>query len=531
MASRPLGATIRRIERLFHLGSVAGLSEVQLLEQFVRQHDQAAFEALVERHGPMVMGVCRQWLRDPRDAEDAFQATFLVLVRKASSLRDCTLLGNWLYGVAYRVALRARSDAAKRRSRETGGVDNHADPSVPTSQEDRPWLYEEVNRLPEKYRAPIVLCYLEGRTHEEAAEQLCWPVGTVKGRLSRARDLLRARLIRRGIAPSVGAVTAAFARDASAALPVPVTLVDSTVQAASAFAAAKGAAAGPISAQVAALIEGVCHAMFLNKLKLIVTTIVVTGLLTASAGVIARARSDADGENRGQETTKKGEPNAPEKAKASAPQTTSGGIDPFDPAEMIAAPPKAAPRPPSPPFTKNAAAPRGGGGGFGGGGTVTVVSSEAGAMGGADDSANVEHKRRVLIAQTARRVAASDGNPRTKAILNKLDDPISMSFPNETPLEDVLKFIKSATTGANDAGISIYVDPIGLQEAEKTLTSTIMIDLEGVPLKTTLRLLLKQLGLAYCVKDGLLMISTPEGICQELEEAESEPNNLNVRRQ
>ncbi len=115
----------------------------------------------MERHGPMVMGVCRQWLRDPRDAEDAFQATFLVLVRKAGSLRDCTLLGNWLYGVAYRVAFAGRTDAAKRRSRETGGVDNHADPSAPTSQEDRPWLYEEVNRLPEKYRAPIVLCYLE----------------------------------------------------------------------------------------------------------------------------------------------------------------------------------------------------------------------------------------------------------------------------------------------------------------------------------------------------------------------------------
>ncbi len=143
-------------------------------------------------------------------------------------------------------------------------------------------------------------------------------------------------------------------------------------------------------------------------------------------------------------------------------------------------------------------------------------------MGGADDSVIEEHKRRVLIAQMARRVAESDGNPRTKAILNKLDDPISMAFSNETPLEDILKYIKSATTGANDAGIPIYVDPIGLQEAEKTMATPITIDLEGVPLKTTLRLLLKQLGLAYCVKDGLLMISTPEGICQELEEAESD---------
>jgi len=205
------GAVLHQFERLFNHGTVAGLSEAELLERFVTHHDDVAFEALMTRHGPMVLGVCRQLLHDPNDVDDAFQATFLVLVRKAGTLRRCDLLGNWLYGVAYRVATRARVMASRRTDRvaafqryAAGGCEP-ADNRISNGTQDfelKPRLHEEVHRLPEKYRAPIVLCYFEGMTHEEAAARLGCPLGTVKGRLTRARDLLHRRLTRRGVALS-----------------------------------------------------------------------------------------------------------------------------------------------------------------------------------------------------------------------------------------------------------------------------------------------------------------------------------------
>ena len=206
---------VHQVERLFGQGTVTGLSEEQLLDRFATDRDESAFEALVERHGPMVLGVCRQFLRDPNDVDDAFQATFLVLVRKAGSLRQKELLGNWLYGVASRVALRSRSVGIRRQTRfalaeqvEELAGDGGSSRSEPVSEvvlrdEERPLVHEEVSRLPGKYRTPIVLCYFEGLTHDQAAARLGCPVGTVKGRLSRARDLLRTRLSRRGVAISV----------------------------------------------------------------------------------------------------------------------------------------------------------------------------------------------------------------------------------------------------------------------------------------------------------------------------------------
>jgi hypothetical protein len=162
-----------------------------------------------------------------------------------------------------------------------------------------------------------------------------------------------------------------------------------------------------------------------------------------------------------------------------------------------------------------------GGMGMGGGGLSMGMGGTGGGPG-----IDIQKKRyiegvRVEIAELAPRVEAADKTPRTQSILKKLDEPVAMSFAIETPLEDVLKYIKAASQGPNDAGIPIYVDPVGLNEAEKTLTSPVTLDLEGVPLRTTLRLMLKQLGLAYCVKDGLLMISSVEGIHQELKEFES----------
>lgn len=159
--------------------------------------------------------------------------------------------------------------------------------------------------------------------------------------------------------------------------------------------------------------------------------------------------------------------------------------------------------------------PAGGGagaeaGGFGGLG---------GGFGGGDDAGDDDSYLRIAIAAMGPRLTAADKSPTTRAVVTKLEEPIEMAFGNETPLEDVLKYIKAATAGTSGKGVPIYVDPVGLQEAEKTMVSIVQLDLEGVPLKTTLRLLLKQLGLAYCVKDGLIFISTPSGIFQELKES------------
>ena len=200
MASGHFAVVYREIGRLFQSGTVAGMSEGQLLDRFVARRDGDAFEAIVARHGSMVLAVCRDHLRDPNDVDDAFQATFLVLVRRAGSLRRRDLLGNWLYGVARRVAKRAQVASARRRDRE--GIGPEPVGASPADFDLRPMIHDEVNRLPDSYRAAVVLCFFEGRTHEEAADRLGWPVGTVKGRLARAKDLLRDRLTHDGESPS-----------------------------------------------------------------------------------------------------------------------------------------------------------------------------------------------------------------------------------------------------------------------------------------------------------------------------------------
>jgi len=184
-------------------GAVAAdaLTDDQLLRRFASDRDEEAFAALVRRHGPLVLAVCRLVLGGAHDADDAFQATFLVLARKAGSIRDPGLLGNWLYGVASRIARRIRSAVNRRQARErqVRRLPEFPQSAVAEISDLRPVLDEELRRLPEKYRAAVGLCYLEGKTNEEAARLLRWPTGTVKGRLARARDLLRQRLTRRGL--------------------------------------------------------------------------------------------------------------------------------------------------------------------------------------------------------------------------------------------------------------------------------------------------------------------------------------------
>src|SRR6266542_3930455 len=215
MPGGPVSPMLRFFRKVAASGDAGQLSDGQLLQRFVSMRDEASFAALVRRHGAMVLRVCRQVLREPHDAEDAFQATFLVLVRRAGSVGRPELLGNWLYGVAYRVAARARGGLVRRRAHEQPVADLAAAPARETNADDvGPLVQEEVQRLPSKYRAPVVLCHLQGRTNEEAARQLGWPVGTVKVRLMRARELLRNRLVRRGLALSAGALALALSPEA-----------------------------------------------------------------------------------------------------------------------------------------------------------------------------------------------------------------------------------------------------------------------------------------------------------------------------
>lgn len=272
------------------------MTDGQLLAQFVRAHDAAAFETLVRRHGPMVLRVCQRVLRHGPDADDAFQATFIVLVRRAHAIVKRDSVASWLYGVAYRIALRARVRANRRRARErhleAGALaGDDLSPHGGVAADIRLVLDEELSRLPEKYRAPIVLCYLQGKTNEEAARQLQWPTGTVKIRLSRARDLLRNRLARRGLGVTIGALALALTREtASAALPA--TMTGAATQTAALLASGKSAAVAATGA--GALAESTVKAMAVVKLKIACAVAVLAGIVSAGAyyTVVGKTQDD-----------------------------------------------------------------------------------------------------------------------------------------------------------------------------------------------------------------------------------------------
>jgi RNA polymerase sigma-70 factor (ECF subfamily) len=271
---------------MLHRVAAARGGDADLLRRFTRQADEAAFAELVRRHGPMVRGVCRRLLGDTPDADDAFQAAFLVLARKAESVARPHQLANWLFGVARRTALRARAGAARRHAREEPLVDVPAPEAVPAVvwADLRSVLDEEVGCLPERYRAAFMLCHLQGRTTGEAAAVLGCPRGTVLSRLAWARQRLRARLTRRGLALPAAVLAGAVGPVAWAA-PVPVALAGAVARAAVVFAAGCGAA-GAVPAGAAALAERVSEAM---AMKLRVAILVGTGMLAALAGVGAAA--------------------------------------------------------------------------------------------------------------------------------------------------------------------------------------------------------------------------------------------------
>ncbi len=267
MTPAPPGDALRDYFRGLAVRDLAGLTDARLLAGYVEGGDAAAFEALVRRHGPMVYGVCRRVLAGHQDAEDAFQATFLVLARKAAAVAPRELLPNWLHGVAHTTALQARRAAARRRAHERRYARQPApDAAEPPGDDLRPLLDRELGRLPERYRVAVVLCDLEGKTRTEAARQLGWPEGTVAGTLARARTLLAARLTRRGVT--------------LAGVPLAALLPPDAVVAAAVTASMSGPAAGP----VAALTHGVLHAMLLTNLKVAFVAVAAVAVAVAAGG-------------------------------------------------------------------------------------------------------------------------------------------------------------------------------------------------------------------------------------------------------
>jgi RNA polymerase sigma factor (sigma-70 family) len=329
MATAPLHTILHHLRRLVGPPSEC-VTDAQLLERFVSQRDEAAFELLVRRHERMVLNVCRRVLHDVHDTEDAFQATFLTLVRKANAIGKRQAVASWLYKVAYRVALRLQATMARRSALEQG----RDDVPVPTATDDpattalwrelRPLLDREISRLPEKYHVPVVLCYLEGKTYEEAARQLGCSRGTVSIRLTRARDILRRRLVRRGVTLST-AVLGSVLTEQTMAATVPVALVNATVQAAILFRTGPAAALGLVSTKVVSLTKGVLQTMFLTKLKTAAAIVMTAAVLGSGVGWLAcpswAARSVASGDATAEGATQIEAEKAPEPEPPSAAST------------------------------------------------------------------------------------------------------------------------------------------------------------------------------------------------------------------
>jgi RNA polymerase sigma factor (sigma-70 family) len=269
------GGSIRRdLGRLFEGQSVAGMGEAQLLDRFIERRDEPAFAALVARHGPMVLGVCRRLLADPLDVEDAFQATFLIFIRRAGSIRGRDRLAPWLFGVARKVASRTRTDLIRRRDREIAGVEAIATTSDDLDRELNHALLEEIDRLPASLREPIVLCCVEGLSYEQAAQRMQSTPPAVRGRLARGRERLRERLSRRGFAPSVGLAGMLANRAA-----IPAKLLTMTTQI---------ARAGTFPGRVEILAEGVIRTMIVTKSKLLMGFLLTCGVAGSGVGVYAQ---------------------------------------------------------------------------------------------------------------------------------------------------------------------------------------------------------------------------------------------------
>ncbi len=277
---------VKGLRTLFNVGAVRDLTDGQLLERFASDYGEAAelaFAVLVERHGAMVLRVCRSVLPDVYDAEDAFQATFLVLVKKARGLWVRDSLGPWLHQVAYRTASQGRLAAARRRRHEQQAAAQRVESRSVKHDDLAGLVHEEIERLPERFRAPLVLCDLEGSSHEQAARHLGWPIGTIKSRQARGRERLRDRLRRRGVAPNVGLLGSGPVITG----PDPVVspgLVECTTRSVVQFVTCQSA----VRASTFALAQGVLRNMSLLRWTKAASALLVLGATISGAGMIAQ---------------------------------------------------------------------------------------------------------------------------------------------------------------------------------------------------------------------------------------------------
>jgi RNA polymerase sigma factor (sigma-70 family) len=290
MAQAQLIPVLDHLRRMTGAAQVKDLSDAQLLQRFTAQREESAFAALVQRHGRLVWSVCRQVLHHEQDAEDAFQATFLVLARQAASIRASQAVASWLYRVAHRIATKASATQARRHAHEqvNESLPQKEHPSEVTWRELQELLHEELDRLPEKYRAPFLLCCLEGKTREEAAQHLGWKEGTLSARLAQARKQLRQRLARRGVTLASMAYGWALSRQAGAA---PAALVRATVRVATLVV--DNPAAGVVSAPVAALMERGPKALVGAIGKIALLLVLAASLATAGRELLARPEGAA----------------------------------------------------------------------------------------------------------------------------------------------------------------------------------------------------------------------------------------------
>jgi RNA polymerase sigma factor (sigma-70 family) len=288
MAKGQLGADLHQASAGAAAPAAGELTDGQLLQRFITRNDEIAFAALVQRHGPMVLAVCRRVLQDWHHAEDAFQATFLTLARKAGAIGQPELLANWLYGVAYRTALKAKTRAARRwqSEREVASMPRAEPTRDETWRELQAVLDEEMAQIPEKYRAPLILCYLEGKTNEEAARLLHWPTGSMSRRISRGLELLRQRLHQRGLRCSPGLFPTMLARQAGP-IQVPSALADATVEAAVAAAGGEVIATATLAAATAGGSSALLKALLLARLSRTAALLVGAAVLALATGVVS----------------------------------------------------------------------------------------------------------------------------------------------------------------------------------------------------------------------------------------------------
>jgi RNA polymerase sigma factor (sigma-70 family) len=319
MASAPLGSVLRHVSQLATAAASQNLPDGQLLERFAERHEQAAFAELVRRHGRLVWGVCRHLVQHEQDAEDAFQATFLALALKAAALGKSRALAGWLHEAAFRSAMQIKRQAARQRVHEQQAC------LMPErkSHDELSWrelqavLDEEIQRLPEKYRAPFVLCCLEGKSKAEAAKDLGWKEGTVSGRLAEARKQLQRRLARRGVSLSAILCAGALTQEASGAA-APATLMAATVRVASQVTAGGAAASEVVSAKVVGALNAVTKTALPSQFKVAIAFVVALAIAASGAGLILSQSSAARApdENRIQQPERGGQraepPNADE---------------------------------------------------------------------------------------------------------------------------------------------------------------------------------------------------------------------------